>query len=89
MTATRLIKNLIRPLVPLSVLDRIRFYRNKGITVRYKPDSIEICRGESILRIGRSHEVYLTDMVTSFDYYFGAVQAVGGVVDFSSPPIIG
>jgi FkbM family methyltransferase len=85
------LKNLIKPLVPHAVVGRFRarrwtrLSRSRGITVRYKPDAIEICRGKSTVRIRHSHEAYLMDMVTSFDYYFGAVHAVEGVADFSCP----
>lgn len=85
----RFIKSLVRPLIPQLVLDRIhtrrwnQLLRDQGIAVYYKPEAIEIRKGKSTIRIGRKHEVYLSDMVVSFDYYFGAVQDAGGVSDFS------
>src|ERR1022692_1917088 len=82
------VKNLLAPVIPDSLVRwyRLRYYKSRlGIDVRFNPASIEICRDGQIIRIGRDRELFLHDMATSFDSYFGAVHPVDGVADFSSP----
>lgn len=88
MVNTSEIKKLLAPVIPATLLRwyRLRYYKSRyGIDVRFKPKSIEICRDGQIIRIGRTRELFLHDMATSFDSYFGAVHPVDGVADFSGP----
>jgi FkbM family methyltransferase len=71
--------------------------RGKGIQLKFTNDHIAVIDRISRRQIwiNRANAAYVPDMVSSFDYYFGAVEpfkqpsSVGGywVVDYSSPRI--
>jgi FkbM family methyltransferase len=91
----RLIKNVLRPLVPKSVLQ----IRQQSALKQYAAQNrlnlvrrdlfFDLERGDKVLRIRKAHSVYMRHMIENFDYYFGSViplQMNGRLlVDMSGP----
>lgn len=61
------------------------------MSVNSEAEGFRVRRGNDEIRIGRSHEVYLNDMIVFFDYYFGAVvpeqNGSARVADYSNPKL--
>jgi FkbM family methyltransferase len=87
--------NSIKSLVPASILSLAsiirlkRIAKRKGLDVKIDTKYIDIISGLNIVRISARHEVYLADIINSFDYYFSAVipfKLLGSnIVDYSTP----
>lgn len=64
-----------------ALLRRLELRRHGGV--------IDVIAEQRVIRIAASHEVYLSDVVSSFDYYFNAVRPVSWrgkeLVDYSTP----
>lgn len=68
-----------------------RTAKAKGLEILTNQAFIEIRHGDEILRLATSHMVYVSNIVSSFPYYYGAVEPVptegGFLVDCSTPRI--
>jgi len=68
-----------------------RSCRAYGASLVVRKSSIDIVKGERVIRIAARHFAYATDMASHFDVYFNAVVPVRGpeglVVDYSQPGI--
>jgi len=66
-----------------------RHARNQGIVLEFRDSLIAVQKGNREIRINPKHEVYVWDMINSFDYYHSAVfpSEANGVefVDYSRP----
>ncbi len=86
---------MIRPVIPDSLLARREFRAikqlasEKGITLIVRDLFFDLSRGDRVLRIRRSHRVYLPHMIENFDYFLDSVIPlhVNGInlVDMSGP----
>ena len=95
MHTERLIKKILRPLIPQSILDRRQLNRLKRLAAAHDLELIkhdlfyDLKRSETILRIHDSHVVYLQHMMENFDYFVDSVIPLkvdaGMLVDMSGP----
>lgn len=59
--------------------------KQRTMNIELEQDVINVTKGQHTIRINAKHAIYVRDVVTQFDYYYGSVEPVGGVVDFSKP----
>ena len=86
---------LLRPLIPAPVLELRRMLRlkehaaQKGLKLIQHDLFFDLRRGDIVLRIRNSHQVYLTHMIDNFDYYVDSVIPLHmdetTIVDMSGP----
>lgn len=76
----------MRTLHPASIKAAARKHR---LSVHFADETIEICSGVKLVRLGRRHAIYVKDIVDNFDFYYSAVAPieVNGceMVDYSTP----
>lgn len=82
------VRNVFRsPIAPRDAA--VKWARNLGVILEFG-DQIVVRKLNREIRINSKHEVYLSDMVNYFDYYYGAVFSKRGsngveCVDYSRP----
>jgi FkbM family methyltransferase len=89
------ITSVLKKIIPLNVKLKIKSLISEkpkkffDININRNNLGIDLIKGHKIIRIAKNHEIYLQDIVNSFDYYFNAVvpsSDLGNlVVDYSKP----
>jgi len=63
--------------------------RNHNLEVKLSAHSVDVIRGDCVVRLNLKHFLYVEDVITSFDYYFNAVRPTEvnryKLVDYSAP----
>jgi Protein-L-isoaspartate(D-aspartate) O-methyltransferase (PCMT) len=63
--------------------------KSRGLQIRLGAHFVDIFNKNQVIRISLSHLIYASDIITSFEYYFGAVEpSLFGqyeIVDYSVP----
>src|SRR5438874_5603564 len=88
-------KNVLKRLVPRWAITRALprvlkvQARRHGLRIRISRHHVDVIKDMRVLRLSANHAVYLPDIISSFDYYAGAVvpfQVEGReLIDFSTP----
>ena len=83
-------QSLLKILMPLYGLVYLKISgRKRNITVISGPDYIDFKHNNQVIRLSKAHWFYGSDVIISYDYYFGSVKPLKKnqmeLVDFSTP----